>query len=168
VVKNLDADKIIFTPDKNLGSWVARFVEKEMVLWDGFCYVHHRIKPEDIKKSKEKMPDAPVIVHPECRAGVADLADRVESTGGIVKFAKETEATRIIVGTESGILHRLNIENPDKSFVTAGPPKICVNMKKITLESIFKALQFQQYEIEVPENIAKTAQKALDAMLDYS
>lgn len=168
VVKNLAADKIIFTPDKNLGSWVQRFVDKEMILWDGFCYVHHRITPEDIKKSKQKMPEAPVVVHPECQAEVADLADRVESTGGMVKFARDTEANKIIVGTESGILHRLKKENPDKEFYTAGPPRICQNMKKITLESVLEALQNGQYQIEVPEKTAKSAKVALDKMLDYS
>ena len=168
VVKNIEADKIIFTPDKNLGSWVKRFVDKEMILWDGFCYVHHRITPEDIKKSKHKMPKAPVIVHPECRAEVADLADRVESTGGMVKFAHETDAKKIIVGTESGIIHRLQQENPDKKFYTVGPPRICQNMKKITLASVLKALQKEQYKIDVPEKTAKPAKIALDKMLDYS
>ncbi|MCF7886398.1 MAG: quinolinate synthase NadA [Candidatus Marinimicrobia bacterium] len=168
VVKNIDADKIIFTPDKNLGFWVKRFVDKEMILWDGFCYVHHRITPEDIKKSKQKMPEASVIVHPECRPEVADLADRVESTGGMVKFARETEAKKIIVGTESGILHRLKKESPDKEFYTAGPPRICQNMKKITLESVLKALQKVQYKIEVPEKIAKPAKITLDKMLNFS
>lgn len=168
VVKNIDADKIIFTPDQNLGSWVKRFVDKEMILWDGFCYVHHRITPEDIKQSKRKMPEAPVIVHPECRPEVVVLADRVESTGGMVKFARETAAKKIIVGTESGILHRLKKESPDKEFYTAGPPRICQNMKKITLESVLSALQKEQYQIVVPEKIAKPAKIALDKMLDYS
>lgn len=168
VVQNLDADEIIFVPDKNLGSWVKRFVDKKMILWEGFCYVHHRITPEDIKKSKKEMPEAPVIVHPECRPQVADLADRVESTGGMVKFAEETEAERIIIGTESGILHRLKQENPHKSFFTAGPPRICVNMKKITPTSILDVLQSNKNKIEVPKEIAGPAKNALDAMLRYS
>ncbi|MBS3742411.1 MAG: quinolinate synthase NadA, partial [Candidatus Cloacimonetes bacterium] len=106
--------------------------------------------------------------HPECQAEVADLADRVESTGGMVKFARDTEVNKIIVGTESGILHRLKKENPDKEFYTAGPPRICQNMKKITLESVLEALQNGQYQIEVPEKTANSAKVALDKMLDYS
>lgn len=168
VVKNVEANKIIFTPDKNLGSWVQRFVDKEVILGNGFCYVHHQISPEDIKKSKQKMSDALVIVHPECRTEVADLADRVNSTGGMIKFAQKTESKKIIVGTESGILHRLKKENPDKDFYTAGPSRICQNMKKITLESVIRALKKEQYHIEVPDKIAIPAQNALNAMLKYS
>jgi len=168
VVKNIEADKIIFTPDANLGHWVQRFVDKEMIIWDGFCYVHSRITPEEVKTIKNKIPDAPLIVHPECRKEVIDLADKVGSTADMVKFARETEAKRIIMGTEEGLITRLKREIPDKKFFPAGTSKICQNMKKITLESVYFSLKKDQYEIHLSDEIIKSAKKSLNRMLEYS
>ncbi len=167
VIQNIDADKIIFVPDKNLANYVARFTHKEIIPWDGYCYVHERIRPEDIKKIKELHPDGVIIVHPECRSEVIDLADEVLSTGGMVKFAKKSNAQKIIIGTEEGLIYRLKKENPDKTFYTAGPAKMCRNMKITTLEDVYLALERGRYKIEIEEDIQKRAKRALDRMLEY-
>lgn len=168
VVKNIDTDKIIFTPDKHLGHWIQRFVDKKMIIWDGYCYVHSRITPEEVKAAKKNIPDAPLIVHPECRKEVIDLADKVGSTGDMVKFTRESDAKRIIIGTEAGLINRLKRENPNKEFFAAGTPKICQNMKKITLESVYHSLYKSQYEINLSDEIIQTAKNALKLMLEYS
>jgi len=165
VVKNIDSDKIIFTPDKNLASWVQRFVDKEIIVWDGFCYVHDRITVEEVKRAKNDMPDALLLIHPECSKEVVDIADRVGSTGDMVRFAKESNAQQFIIGTELGLIERLQRENPGKEFYSAGTVKICQNMKKITLESVFNSLENNQYEISLPDRIMKAARKSLDGML---
>ncbi|MFO7890053.1 MAG: quinolinate synthase NadA [bacterium] len=168
VVKNIEADKIIFTPDTNLGQWVQRFVDKKLIIWDGFCYVHSRITPEEVLTTKNNFPDAPVIVHPECRKEVIDLADKVGSTGDMVRFARESKAERIIIGTEEGLIDRLKRENPTKEFYSAGSPQICQNMKKISLKSVYFALENNHYEINLSHEIINSANQALQLMLEYS
>ncbi len=168
VVKNIDADKIIFTPDKNLGHWVQRFVDKEMIIWDGYCYLHSRITPEEVKLAKNNIPGAPLIVHPECRKEVIDLADKVGSTRDMVTFARTSDAKRIIIGTEAGLINRLTRENPDKKLFAARTPKICQNMKKTTLKSVYNSLKKNQYEINLSNEIIQAANKALKLMLEYS
>ncbi len=167
VVKNIDSDKIIFTPDQNLASWVQRFVDKEIIVWDGFCYVHDKISVEEVIQAKENMPDAMLLIHPECKKEVADLADRVGSTSDMIRFAKESDTKRFIVGTELGLIERLQRENPEKEFYSAGTVKICQNMKKITLDSVYNSLFFNKYEIVLPDRIMKSAKKSLDEMLKY-
>jgi len=168
VVKNINADKIIFTPDTNLGHWVQRFVDKKMIIWDGFCYVHSGITPEEVMQAKNKFPEAPVIVHPECCKKVIDLADKVGSTGYMVKFARESDSNHMIIATEAGLIERLQRENPDKKFYSVGLPKICQNMKKISLESVYFALENNQYEINLSDKIINSANKALKLMFEYS
>jgi len=168
VVKNLNAETVIFTPDKNLGSWVQRFVDKEMVIWDGHCYVHNHITPAEVKKSKENMPEATLIVHPECKPEVADLADEVGSTGDMVDYAKRPDVDKMIIGTEMGLIKRLQREHPEKEFYSAGSPKICQGMKKITIDSVYEALKNNRYEIELENKVKEGAKKALDKMLKYS
>lgn len=167
VVKKVEADRIIFVPDKNLGSYVRRFVDKEIILWDGFCYVHQSITPEEVKESKEKYPDAPVIVHPECRSEVIDVADEAMSTGGMVKFAGETDAETILIGTEEGILYRLKKENPEKEFKTAGKPRICWDMKLTTLLDVYRTLKEESGEVTLPDDIMRKARGSLERMLEY-
>lgn len=168
VVQNIAADEIIFVPDKNLGHYVSRFIDKKIILWDGFCYVHARITPADVQQSRKTFPDAPVVVHPECRPAVIDLADRVASTGGMVSLARETEANTVLIGTEEGLIQRLKRENPEKNFYTVGAPKICRNMKLTTLEDVYRALKEEIHAIDVPADTAQKAGNALKAMLEYS
>ena len=167
VVKNIDADEIIFVPDKNLGAYVKRFTDKKMILWDGFCYVHDSISKEDVLSAKNKYPEALLLVHPECRPEVIDIADEVLSTSGMLKFAKESKAKKFLIGTEEGIIYRLKKKNPGKEFYSAGTQKICSNMKLTHLEDVYNSLNEEKYEINLPENIINASKKSLEAMLKY-
>jgi quinolinate synthase len=167
VVKNIDANEIIFLPDKNLGSYVKRFTDKKIILWDGFCYVHDRISKEEVLSSKKKYPEALLLVHPECRPEIIDIADEVFSTSGMIKFARESSTKSFLIGTEEGIIHRLKKENPTKEFYPAGMPKICSNMKLTQLEDVYNALKEEKNVIDLPEEIIKASKKSLEAMLKY-
>ena len=165
VIESISAPEIIFVPDQYLGDYVASKTGRKMILWPGFCPTHIRIKPQDIIRLREEYPRAKVVVHPECRPEVTALADEVLSTGGICRFARETDAREIIIGTEMGILHRLRKENPDKKFIPASEQAICPRMKLITLENILWSLQEMKPEIKVPEDIRLKAKAAVDRML---
>jgi quinolinate synthase len=168
VVKGIDARKIIFVPDKNLALYVQRFTDKEIIPWNGFCYVHSRFKPEHIIEAKRAHPDALVLVHPECPPEVIDLADEVLSTNGMVNFVRSSPNKKFIIATEEGITYRMKKENPDKEFIVPGPPKICVNMKITRIEDVYDSLLYEKYEITVPDEILYKAKKALDEMLKYA
>lgn len=164
VVKNIDSDKILFVPDKNLGNFVSRFVKKEIVCWKGFCPTHERLKVEDIIQKKNEYPDAKVLVHPECRPEVVDIADRVLSTSGIIKFCREDNAKTFIIGTEEGILHRLKKENPDKNFVLASEKLVCPNMKLTSIEDLYEEIIELKNEVVVAEDVISNAKKSLERM----
>jgi len=166
VIKSLDAEEILFVPDQYLGHYVSTKTDKRMSLWPGFCPTHVRIQPQDIIRLKKEHPQAKVVVHPECRPEVIALADEVLSTGGMCRFAQQTEAEEIIVGTEIGIIHRLRKENPDKRFIPVSEQAICPTMKLITLESILCSLEEMAPEVKVPEDIRLRAKAAVDKMLE--
>ena len=165
VVRSVGEGEIIFVPDQYLGNYVANKLNRPMILWPGFCPTHVRIQPEDILRQKEKYPGALVLVHPECRPEVTAVADEVLSTGGMLRFARQTAASTLIIGTEIGILHRMRKENPGKTFIPASDKAICPNMKKITLEKILWALEDMKPEVKVPEDIRIRAKSAVDKML---
>ncbi len=167
VVQGVEAEDIIFVPDQNLGHYVSRFTEKHIILWKGCCSVHHRIKAEDLQRVREAHPRAVVLVHPECRPEVVDLADEVLSTDGMLLAARRSDAESFIIGTEMGLIYRLQKENPGKKFFSVGHSMICVNMKKIGLEDVLRALQKDQFDISIPEDVARRARGALDRMLQY-
>jgi quinolinate synthase len=167
VVQSIPADKeIIFIPDKYLGSYVASQTKRELVLWQGYCPTHRRILPEDILKKKALYPKAEVLVHPECIPEVIAMADKVLSTTGICKYAKESKSEEFIIGTEIGILHKLKKENPEKRFYPASELADCPNMKMNNLEKILWSLQDLVYKVEVPEDIARRAKRSIDRMLE--
>jgi quinolinate synthase len=166
VVNSVKSDKVYMIPDRNLSMYVARTAKKKMEWWNGYCPTHERLKPEEVLKLKEKHPEAVFACHPECRPEVIDIADHVCSTSGMYKFAKETKANTIIIGTEMGILYRLKNENPDKKFILASKSLICPNMKLITLEDVLEALQKMDRIVRVSEEIRIPAKKALDRMLE--
>ena len=168
VEKLADAEQIIFVPDKHLGDFVARRTGREMILWPGYCPTHTRIRPEDISRLKTEHPQAKIIVHPECLQEVKALADEVLSTGGMIRFARETAAAEIIVGTEIGIMHRLRKENPDKRFIPASEQAICPRMKLITLETVLWSLENMENVVKVPDEIREKAKAAVDRMLEAS
>lgn len=165
VVKSVDQGEILFVPDQYLGHYVSTKVNRHMILWNGFCPTHAKIQPEDITSQKERYPGSIALVHPECRPEVIAVADEVLSTGGMIRFARQTETNVLIIGTETGILHRLSKENPDKTFIPATKKALCPNMKKITLEKIVWALEDMKPEIRVPEDIRIRAKSAVDKML---
>lgn len=167
VVRNVKAERIIFTPDKNLAAYCQRFVDKEIIPWNGYCYVHEKIREEEVHLAKEKFPDALLLVHPECKPSVIDLADEVLSTSGMVSFAKKSDKKRFLIGTEEGLIYRLKKENPEKEFYAAGTAKMCRNMKLTTLNDVYLSLKEERYAIELPEGIIESAQKALTAMMKY-
>ena len=166
VVQNMDAESIIFLPDRNLARFtMGKVTNKHIIPYQGYCYVHERITPEDIIEAKRLHPEAKVIVHPECRPEVVRLADEALSTGGMVKFARESTAKEVIVGTEEGILHRLRKENPEKRFFATAPELICRDMKLTTLRDLYLSLKHERYPIIVEDGVRKRAKKALDKML---
>ena len=168
VVRNLKTERIIFTPDKNLAAYCQRFTNKEIIPWNGYCYVHEKIRKEEVRLAKEKFPDALLLVHPECNPSVIDLADEVLSTSGMVNFVKKSDKKRFLIGTEEGLIYRLKKENPGKEFYAAGTAKMCRNMKLTTLKDVYFAIREDRYPIELPEEIIKRARKVLKAMLIYT
>ncbi len=166
VVESLDAREILFIPDQYLGHYVSTKTGKEMHLWPGYCPTHVRILPEDITRLKKEYPNARALVHPECRPDVIAVADEVMSTGGMVRYARESKAKEMIIGTETGIIYRLKKENPGKTFIPASEKAVCPNMKRITLEKVLWALQEMQFQVTVPEEIRLRAKTAVDRMLE--
>ena len=158
--------EIVFLPDKNLGANVEKQTGRKMMLWPGFCPTHMRIVPETILQRKAEYPDAVVIVHPECSPAVTALADQVLSTGGMLRFARECPASRVVVGTEIGLIHRLRKENPGKEFIAATSNAVCMNMKMISLHDVLNALENNETEIVIPEAVRAKAEKPIIRMIE--
>ncbi len=168
IVERIEADKIIFLPDKNLGSYVQRFTDKRIILGNGFCPTHDRFTLDDLVRIKKKHPDALVMVHPECRPEVVDAADMVLSTGHMAKFVETTEVKKIIVGTEIGLIHKLRQIAPNIEYIPASDSFICPNMKKINLDILLKSIQDEETVVSVNPAIREKAAKALERMLELS
>jgi quinolinate synthase len=168
VIQSLNADTVLFGPDRNLAEYVQRKTGKKVISipeW-GFCPTHLLFQPEDVRILKMEHPEAAVMVHPECTLEMQKTADFVGSTSQMCKFAKESKAKTFIVGTEEGLLHRLRKDNPDKQFILAYEGAICPNMKLNTLERLYVALKEEKHVVTVPEPTAKQARKALERMLE--
>ncbi|MCJ7429831.1 quinolinate synthase NadA [Candidatus Bathyarchaeota archaeon] len=168
VIQSLNADTVLFGPDRNLAEYVQRKTGKTVIPipeW-GFCPTHLLFQPEDVRILKMEHPEATVMVHPECTSEMQKTADFVGSTSQMCKFAKECKAKTFIVGTEEGILHRLRKDNPEKQFILAYEGAICPNMKLNTLDRLYVSLREEKYVITVPEPVARQARKALERMLD--
>ena len=167
VVNHLkDKEKIIFVPDQYLGDYVSKQTGRKLIIWNGFCPTHAKILPEDVRRERKFHPFAKVIVHPECLPQVVAMADAVLSTSQMAKFAKETEAKEMIVGTEVGLIYRLKKDNPGKEFYPASERAVCPNMKRTTQEKILWALEELKEEVRVPDDIRQRAKKAIDRMLE--
>ncbi|MCX8129686.1 MAG: quinolinate synthase NadA [Clostridia bacterium] len=166
VIKSVKQKDILFVPDQNLGNYVSKsFPEKNIILWKGFCITHHKIKTDEVEKIKEMHPDALLLIHPECRPELVQMADFVGSTKQIIDFANNSDSKKFIIGTEMGVLYKLRRDNPDKVFYLMSQGLICPNMKKTTLESVFNALNEMKYQVELDEGIRVRAKTALDKML---
>jgi quinolinate synthase len=165
VVNSLDTEEVLFVPDMNLGDFVAARTDKRVILWDGYCRTHHRVNVADVASARKAHPDAVVVVHPECRPEVVKAADHAFSTGGILKFARETEYNKLIIGTEMGLIYRLRQENPGKEFYLLAQGLVCPNMKYTTLAKVVKALETLETRITVPASVSEPARRALELML---
>lgn len=179
IVNSLPADeKIIFAPDRNLGSYINAVTGRDMLLWDGACHVHEQFSVDAILKLKQEHPDAQVLVHPECKRPVVLLADKVGSTAVLLKHAVESDCQEFIVATESGILHEMMKQAPEKTFIPV-PPEVsegsigcscneCAYMRLNTLEKLYNCLKDEQPDIFVDENIIERAKLPIDRMLELS
>ena len=166
IVKSIPEKDIIFVPDQNLGNFVAQQIpEKNIILWAGFCPTHHRITKEEVLKVKEQQPDALLLVHPECRTEVVELADFAGSTKQIIDYANKSDAQKMIIGTEVGVLHKLRKDNPNKVFYLLSQGLTCPNMKKTNLESVYTSLKEMKYQIELDKEVMDKARICLDRML---
>jgi len=166
VVNSLDADTVLFGPDRNLSEYVAEKTGKKLIPipeW-GFCPTHLLFQPEDVTILKQQHPDAVVMVHPECSKEMRRTADFVGSTSKMCRYARETPAKTIIVGTEEGLLHRLRKENLDKQFIIAYKDAVCPNMKLTTLDRVYASLKEEKHVVKVPEATAEKARIALERM----
>ncbi len=159
--------KVVFVPDKHLAGYAAEATGCDIIPWNGFCPTHDRIEASDILRQKKLHPDAVVLVHPECSARVRKLADKIVSTEIMCLYARDMKAGEFIVSTETGIIHRLQRENPEKRFYPASEEAICPNMKRITLEKIRRSLQEMGHRIELPRETMRRARKCIRRMLEY-
>ena len=164
IVESLPNRNILFTPDENLARYVQANTDKNIIAWTGNCYVHHQIRPEQIKEIREARPGIEVIVHPECRKDVIELADAVLSTSGMVEHARKSPAKEFLIVTECGLSDRLLVELPEKTFYKAC--KLCQYMKMITIEETETALREMRYEIELEEPVRERAERALRRMFE--
>ena len=165
VVNSLAGEKVIMVPDKNWCSYVQRFTDKEIINWPGYCPPHRRTTPGDIKALKEKYPGAVFVAHPESTPETIDVADHVSSTSGMYRYVKETDAKYFIIGTERGIIYKMERENQGKVFIPANSGLVCPNMKRTHLEDIIESLTGMKNIIEVPEDIRIKARKSIENML---
>ena len=166
VVKSLGVEKILFAPDRNLGHFVQKQVpETQIMRWDGFCITHERVTVKEVEANRALRPNTPILVHPECNPAVVELADFVGSTSQIIEHVKNSDQKSFIIGTEMGILHTLRKENPEKHFRVLSGHLTCYNMKKTTLENVYKAIKDEMFEITVPQETRQKAFEALNKML---
>ena len=166
VVNSLPNKRVIFLPDKNLGRYVQQHTDKEVILWDGYCFVHDKLDAETLMEFKQRYPDAKVIAHPECKDELLKLSDHICGTGGMAKFAKSDGSKNFIVVTECGMTDKLRQDVPEKNFLSFC--NVCPYMKSTTLPLVAKALITNQNEITLPEEIISGARKAIDRMLAIS
>ncbi|MCL2435797.1 MAG: quinolinate synthase NadA [Lentimicrobiaceae bacterium] len=165
-------EKIVFTPDRNLGAYINKETGREMVLWNGACHVHDQLTADEVYRLKEKYPNAKVLAHPECKATVLALADFIGSTAAMLHFAKNNTPSAFIVATETGILYEMQKQNPDKQFYVVNNPETCAcndceYMKLNTLEKIYSTLQSETPEVVLDEALIKKALAPIRKMLEH-
>ncbi|MFD2161704.1 quinolinate synthase NadA [Paradesertivirga mongoliensis] len=174
IVESLPKDqKIIFGPDRNLGTYVAKKTGRDLVLWNGACMVHEIFSMQRITKLKEKHPEAKFIAHPECEDVVLKMADYIGSTTGLLKYTIDNPAKEFIVATESGIIHQMEKSNPGKVFIPAPPNNSCAcndcpHMKRNTLEKLYLCMKNGLPEVTVPMNVIEKARLPIERMLEIS
>ena len=165
VINSLPQDTIIFTPDRNMGRYIAARTKKKIILWEGYCYTHDRLQAEEVLKAKAAHPGSKIMVHPECPPEVVQTADYVTGTTGMLKLARTEDVDTFIVGTEMGLGHALQQQAPAKKFIFPSKNLICANMKLNTLQKVYDILETMEPRITVPQEIMGRARQALDKML---
>lgn len=166
IIGALKEKRVVFVPDQNLARYTASQIpDKEIIPFNGYCIVHHRVNATDVDKAKQAVSDALLLVHPECPMEVIEKADFVGSTAQIIDFAKKSSGSKFLIGTEEGIIHILKKENPDKEFYLVSPKLLCVNMKKTRIEDVTNALEREQHEIILDNKIMDKARTSLERML---
>src|SRR5437667_8125445 len=155
VVNAIESEHVLFVPDQNLANYVQTQTSKQVISWDGNCYVHHQITPAEVEKVKNAIPGVVVLAHPECRKDVLALADAVLSTSAMVRYAEQSPADKFLIVTECGLSDRLLMEIPDKHFYKAC--KLCRYMKMITLEGTRDSLENLRYEITLSDEVREGA-----------
>lgn len=169
IAKSVPADKeILFVPDSNLGNYVMKMTGRKMTMFPGYCPTHMRLTRENILEKRKEFPDAKVIIHPESRTEVSELADEVLSTGGMCRYVKESDAKQFIIATESGIIHRLRKENPGKLLIPISEEAVCPTMKMIRLVDLYNSLEKEEHKITVPEALRVKALRPIEKMLELS
>ena len=169
IVKSLNSKDVLFVPDKNLGNYVSSKIEDvNVICYEGYCPIHQDLTVNDVIKKKDLYPLAKVLVHPECQKDVLNLADFIGSTSGIMKYVKESKDNEFIIVTEIGVVERLQRDYPDKKFIHISQNAICDNMKKISLEDIYKSLDEEIYEIKIEENLIKSAIRPIERMISIN
>ncbi|MBU1170287.1 MAG: quinolinate synthase NadA [Proteobacteria bacterium] len=165
VANSLDAPEMLMTPDRNLALYAASKTSKKIHLWDGYCPFHNALTPDDVHLARKAHPDAVFMAHPECPPNILELADVIQSTSGMIRYASESKAKSFIVGTEIGILYPLKKAMPDKQFFPASLKMECRDMKKITLADIVNSLETMTGKVTVPEDIRIAALQAVQRMV---
>jgi quinolinate synthase len=174
IIESLPADqKIIFAPDKNLGAYLIKKTGREMVLWNGSCMVHEIFSRQKITALKARYPNAKFIAHPECEDQVLRMADFIGSTTALLNFTKKDPSREYIVGTESGILHQMQLASPEKLFIPAPPDTNCAcndcpHMKLNTLEKLYLCMEYEVPEILMEQHLLEAARKPIERMLEIS
>ncbi len=168
-----DDQKIIFAPDRNLGGYVNHVTGRNMILWDGSCEVHDILTAEAVIKMKEENPDAKIVAHPECKQQILEIADFVGSTTGLLKFTKNNSAKKFIVATETGILHQMYLQSPEKEFLVVPSDETCScndcpYMKLNSMEKLYLALKNEEPVITLDKQIMEQARKPIERMLEIS
>lgn len=160
-------EKIIFAPDRNLARNVANKLQRDFIYWEGYCPTHDRILPEHIMSAREEHPDAVIIVHPECTPEVVAVSDEALSTGQMQNYVRESSAESFIVGTEYGMIYRLEKDNPGKRFYHIPEKAICPDMKAVTPEKILYSLEIMKDEVILSDDIIKRAKRSIERMIEY-
>lgn len=169
VISSLEEKDIIFVPDKNLGSYIAKQLpEKNIILWDGYCVVHEKLTKEDVVKWKRLKPNAKVLAHPECNSGVLSEADFIGSTKAIIEHVANTDEESYIIATEKGVEHPIKNLKPDADIVFPSSCLLCVNMKKTNPINVYDSLNEMKHEVELGDDIINRAKRSLERMLELS
>ncbi|WP_455142507.1 quinolinate synthase NadA [Candidatus Hodarchaeum mangrovi] len=171
VISSIKEREILIGPDKNLAYYIQQKVPDKKIIPipdNGYCYVHQKFQPSDVRRKKELYPHAEVIVHPETEPAVQDLADKVTSTAGMIIEVSHSKSKEFIIGTELGLLDRLRKEYPDKKFIPLLNEAICIQQKKITLYNLYLSLLYERYQIQIPSEISNHSRRCIERMFQLS